>query len=94
MLFFFISFIVACVVSRRWFLRTGEAMIVLVGVMSGLSAYGMIDPRVLALPDQSKVNLLVWGSVAIGIVEVVAAFWLAWGLRWLLFRRRKKSPNQ
>jgi hypothetical protein len=60
MLPFFISFIVACVVPRSWLPRTTVSMAILFAVFSGLSAYGGIDPRTLALPDQSQVNLFVW----------------------------------
>jgi hypothetical protein len=50
------------VVPRSWLQRTAISMAILFAVFSGLSAYGSIDPRILARPDQSQVNLylFVW----------------------------------
>jgi hypothetical protein len=66
MRFFFISLVVACVIPRRWLLRAGELMIVLFGVISGLSAYGMVVAGRVTLPDQSGVNLFVGGLSPLG----------------------------
>jgi hypothetical protein len=59
MLPFFISFIVACVTPRSGLQRTAISMAILFAVFSGLSAYGSIDPRILALTDLSQVTLFV-----------------------------------
>ncbi len=57
MLFFFISLIVAFVVHRAWLYRTAIYMAILFGSIGGVSAYGSLDPRTLALPDHSGVYL-------------------------------------
>jgi hypothetical protein len=35
-------------------------MAILFAAFSGLSAYGSVDPKIFALPDQSPVNIFVW----------------------------------
>jgi hypothetical protein len=47
------------VVPRSWLQRTAISMAILFAVFSGLSAYGSIDPRILALTDLSQVTLFV-----------------------------------
>jgi hypothetical protein len=77
---FFISLVVACLVPPgSWLQRIAISMAILFAVLSVLSAYGSVDPRILALPDRSQVNLFVWTAVALSVAQVVAAFLLVWG---------------
>ena len=89
MLPFFISLIVACVIPRPS-LRTATVITAIIfAFQNGLTSYGSVDPRILALPDQSRVILYVWTTVALTVAEVVAAFLLVWGIR-RFFSSRKK----
>jgi hypothetical protein len=91
LLFFFISLIVAFAVHRAWLYRTATYMAILFGSIAGVSAYGSLDPRTLAHPDQSGVYLYVSMSVALSVAEVVAAFLLVWGIRRFISSRKKAN---
>jgi hypothetical protein len=60
MLFSSFSLIVAFAVHRAWLYRTATHMAILFGSIAGISAYGSLDPRTLAHPDQSGVYLYVY----------------------------------
>jgi hypothetical protein len=90
MLPFFISLIVACLVHRAWLPQVGTGMVILSAAFSGLTAYGSLDPKVLAVADPSQVNFYVWTAVGLGVAEVLAAFLLVWALRRLFGRRKAK----
>jgi len=82
--------LVACVVRRSW-LGSALPSVWRFAVFRGLSACGSVDPKILALSDQSGVYLYVSMTVALSVAEVVAAFLLVWGIRRLIFSWRKKA---
>ena len=84
---FIISFIVACVIQRTWLPRVGTWMAIIFGVLGVLSASGQLKRP--AFGDQY--SLYVWLAGGLVVVEVIAAFLLAWVIRRLLFRSRNKG---
>jgi hypothetical protein len=89
MLPFFISLIVAGVIPRPSLRTAAVITAIMFAFQNGLTAYHRVDPRILALPDQSRVILYVWTTVALSVAEVVATFLLVWGIR-RFFSSRKK----